>query len=163
VAREIVADPEEYVRFFERLGQGGTRLSDDELTYSMIKHSYPKIHDRMSEIMRGEAGRLASEVDMVLSALRVAKTMAPWVGAKESELISRPSPAFVSQLKDKTLVQSRFLEMSLLKTVIRVWRGRSAGLEMGFPMTRRGIPVDCQECCSLASRVSSSMCCFYSQ
>jgi hypothetical protein len=37
--------------------------------------------------------------------------MAPWDGAKESELITRPSPAFVSQLKDKTSVQSRFLEM----------------------------------------------------
>jgi Protein of unknown function DUF262 len=144
VAREIVSDPEEYVRFFERLGQGGTRLSDDELTYSIIKHSYPKIHDRMSEIMRGEAGRLASEVDMVLSALRVAKIMAPWDGAKESELISRPSPAFVSQLKNKTSVQSRFLQMippeshkSPLETALS---GLRNGLSYDPTMHSSGLP-----------------------
>jgi hypothetical protein len=111
VARDIVADPDEYVRFFGRLGQGGTRLSDDELAYSIIKHGYPKIHDRINEIIQGPAGRLASEVDMVLSSLRVAKTLAPWKSAKEWEVISRPSPAFVSQLKNKKQVESKFLEM----------------------------------------------------
>ncbi len=56
---QIVTNQEEYIRFFGRLGQGGTRLSDDEMTYSIIKHQYPEIHDRMEEIMQGPAGRLA--------------------------------------------------------------------------------------------------------
>jgi hypothetical protein len=110
VASNVVGDEEEYIRFFKRLGQGGTRLSDDELTYSIIKHQFPWIHDRMQEIMR-ESGRLAGEVDLVLAALRVAKTVAPWPGAKEWEVISRPAPAFVAGLKDNTHVRTEFLRM----------------------------------------------------
>ena len=110
---EIVADQDEYIRFFTRLGQGGTRLSDDELTYSIIKQQYPEIHDRMKEIMSGHAGRLASEVDLVLAALRVAKAIIPWENAKEWEVTSRPSPTFVSQLKDqeRESVRLKFLEL----------------------------------------------------
>ncbi|MDP2370603.1 DUF262 domain-containing protein [Rhodoferax sp.] len=109
----IVANQDEYIRFFTRLGQGGTRLSDDELTYSIIKQQYPEIHDRMKEIMLGQTGRLASEVDLVLAALRVSKTLIPWSKAKEWEVISRPTPSFVSQLKDqeRVAVRSKFLEL----------------------------------------------------
>ena len=107
---EITADQEDYVRFFTRLGQGGTRLTDDELTYSIIKHQYPEIHDRMSDIMFQD-GRLAGEVDLVLATLRVAKTKAPWENAHEWEVISRPGPTFVSQLKDMKQVETEFLAM----------------------------------------------------
>ena len=114
VGHDIVANEEEYIRFFTRLGQGGTRLSDDELTYSIIKHQYPEIHDRMKEIM-DRSGRLAGEVDLVLASLRVAKTTAPWEYAKDWEVVSRPNPAFVSRLKDMKLkpVLSEFLAMVL--------------------------------------------------
>lgn len=61
--------------------------------------------------MEGKAGRLAGEVDLVLAALRVAKTVEPWENAKKWEVISRPTPTFVSQLKDKKKVESKFLEM----------------------------------------------------
>ncbi|MBV5272120.1 MAG: hypothetical protein JZU52_00295, partial [Lamprocystis purpurea] len=92
----------EYIRFFGRLGQGGTRLSDDELTYSIIKYAYPDVRARMMEIMKdSQAGRLAGEVDLVLAALRVAKVLKPWPEAKEWQVISRPNPEFVSQLKEK--------------------------------------------------------------
>ena len=113
MSAEIVANQDEYIRFFTRLGQGGTRLTDDELTYSIIKQQYPEIHDRMKEIMLGQTGRLASEVDLVLAALRVSKTLVPWSKAKEWELISRPTPSFVSQLKDqeRVAVRSKFLEL----------------------------------------------------
>ena len=127
----IVADQDEYIRFFTRLGQGGSRLSDDELTYSIIKQQYPEIHDRMKEIMGGGTGRLASEVDLVLATLRVAKILAPWKGAKEWELISRPTPTFVSQLKDqeRAATRSKFLELiglqnqtSLLESTLKAVR-----------------------------------------
>ena len=107
---KIVADQDEYIRFFGRLGQGGTPLSDDELTYSIIKHQYPEIHDRMREIMQC-GGRLAGEVDLVLAALRVAKTLTSWDNAREWEVISRPTPVFVSQLKEKGKVESEFMGM----------------------------------------------------
>lgn len=128
---KIVANEEEYIRFFGRLGQGGTRLSDDELTYSIIKQQYPEIHDRMNEIMDDQVGRLASEVDLVLAALRVAKTLKPWNNAKEWEIISRPTPSFVSQLKDKERepIRSKFTEIvglqqptSILKTALTALR-----------------------------------------
>ena len=109
---EIVSREDEYVRFFERLGQGGTPLSNDELTYSIIKYHYPKVHDRMKSIMQGEAGRLAGEVDLVLGALRAAKAIATW-DAKEWERISRPSPTFVTQLSRNEAVRKRFEDMIL--------------------------------------------------
>ncbi|MGA2224598.1 MAG: DUF262 domain-containing protein [Syntrophobacteraceae bacterium] len=109
-SEKIVSKPEEYMRFFGRVGQGGTRLSDDELTYSMIKYHYPEVNDRMKDIMR-DGGRLAGEVDLVLAALRVAKTMASWDNAKEWDVISRPGPAFVAKLKEKKEVEAEFKEM----------------------------------------------------
>jgi hypothetical protein len=112
VSPSVVADQAEYFRFFKRLGQGGTRLSDDELTYSIIKHQYPTIHDRMREIMK-DCGRLAGEVNLVLAALRVAKTVAPWTDAKEWEVISRPNPAFVVGMKEKPQALDEFLAMVL--------------------------------------------------
>ena len=100
VSTKIVEKPNEYIRFFTRLGQGGTRLSDDELTYSIIKCNYPEIRERMKEIMEGESGRIAGEVDLVLAALRVAKVLKPWEGAEEWGITGRPNPTFVSQLKE---------------------------------------------------------------
>ncbi|HWP00715.1 MAG TPA: hypothetical protein VNL74_08845 [Methylococcus sp.] len=82
------------------------------MTYSIIKQQYPEIHDCMKEIM-GRAGRLAGEVDWVLAALRVAKTVAPWDNAKEWEVIGRPGPDFVSQWKvdGEEGVRKAFLKM----------------------------------------------------
>jgi hypothetical protein len=113
VGAEIAGNQEEYIRFFGRLGQGGTSLSNDELTYSIIKHHYPKIHDRMRAIIEGTPGRLAGEVDLALAALRVAKAVSTWEASNESEKIGRPSPSFVSKLNDKKMesVHLQFLEM----------------------------------------------------
>jgi len=71
----------------------------------------------MKEIIKGQAGRVAGEVDLVLAALRVAKTLARWQNAKEWEVISRPTPDFVSRLKDddKKTVLNKFIEMILIK------------------------------------------------
>lgn len=137
MSAEIVANQDEYIRFFTRLGQGGTRLSDDELTYSIIKQQYPEIHDRMKEIMLGQTGRLASEVDLVLAALRVSKTLTPWSKAKEWEIISRPTPSFVSQLKDqeRVAVQSKFLELIGLQNQISI-------LESAFTAVRTALSYD---------------------
>jgi len=78
-------------------GQGGTRLSDDELVYSLIKDTYPLAHDRIEAITKGP-GKFASEVDLVLGALRVAQALAPLDEAKEWEKFGRPTPERISQL-----------------------------------------------------------------
>lgn len=115
VAPEIVKNEEEYIRFFGRLGQGGTPLSDDELTYSIIKQQYPEVHDRMQDIKK-EVGRIISEVDLVLAALRVSTTLNPWDKAQEHEIIGRPSPTSVSGLRDREAVKKKFFEMIPLDT-----------------------------------------------
>ena len=111
VNQSVVENGQEYIRFFGRLGQGGTALSNDELTYSIIKHQYPHVHDCIKNITRGPAGRVTSEVNLVLAALRVAKVLAPWEGAKEWELVGRPVPGFVSRLKDFPKVGEEFRRM----------------------------------------------------
>jgi len=111
VPSDIVKKQDEYIRYFGRLGQGGSRLSDDELTYSIIKQRYPNIHDQMRKIMDGNVGRIASEVDLVLAAVRVAKTMEPWEKAKEWEIIGRPNPTSVSQLHENEAVLNKFFEL----------------------------------------------------
>lgn len=107
----VLAEESEYIRFFGRLGQGGTPLSQDELTYSIIKHHYPEVHDRMSEIMHGSAGRLTSEVHLVLGAIRVAKVLSGWLPNNIWEVIGRPNPNFVSQLKELPEVETAFREL----------------------------------------------------
>lgn len=109
IKQDIVEQENEYIRFFGRLGQGGTALSNDELTYSIIKHQYPKVRDRMKEIMEGPAGRIAGEVNLVLASLRVAKVSSTWTDdTPEWKIIGRPSPSFVSQLRDFPKVAQEF-------------------------------------------------------
>ncbi len=107
----VLAEESEYIRFFGRLGQGGTALSQDELTYSIIKHQYPEVHDRMTEIMRGPAGRLTGEVNLVLGAIRVAKVLSGWKHDNIWQVIGRPNPSFVSQLKELPEVEAAFQEL----------------------------------------------------
>ncbi len=114
VDASLIEQERDYVRYFARLGQGGTRLTDDELTYSIIKLQYPQIRDRMREIMDGPAGRIAGEVNLVLAALRVAKVTSGWDGGGvEWKILGRPSPDFVYELKQPHLaaVLEAFLRM----------------------------------------------------
>jgi hypothetical protein len=103
----VIEHEEEYIRFFGRLGQGGTALTNDELTYSIIKYHFPEVRDRMKAITGGPAGRVAGEVNLVLAALRVAKVSAPWNNSGDWQIFGRPQPSFVSRLKDKELLEVR--------------------------------------------------------
>jgi len=111
IAPKVVEDGKEYIRFFGRLGQGGTPLTNDELTYSIIKYQYPHVHDCIKNVMDGTAGRVASEVNLVLAALRVAKVLSPWEGASEWEIVGRPFPGFVSRLNELPGVGVEFQKM----------------------------------------------------
>ena len=99
---DVITDEAEYIRFFRRLGQGGTALTADELTYSLIKQHFPWVPERMKEITASEqAGRLASEVNLVLASLRVAKVSAPWGDPEDWQIFGRPQPSFISRLREE--------------------------------------------------------------
>ena len=107
----IVGKPDEYVRFFGRIGQGGTALTDDELTYSLIKQRFPHVRDRMREIAEDEsAGRLAGAVDLVLGAMRVARVQLRR-GERDHGGTGRPDPRFVSRLEKEDALEEPFLAL----------------------------------------------------
>lgn len=126
----VINREDEYIRFFGRLGQGGTALTNDELTYSIIKHQHPEVHDRMQEIVKGPAGRVAGEVNLVLAALRIAKVSAPWNDSADWQIFGRPHPAFVSKLRDLPHVMEEFQRLipespgGMLKDLLESIRGR---------------------------------------
>lgn len=102
---EIVQDPDEYLRFFGRVGQGGTALTDNELTYSILKQKFPHLRDRMAAM---SDLRFASDVDLVLAAVRVARLRVERLNA-ETETIARPTPQYVRGMKEE--VRGAFLEL----------------------------------------------------
>ena len=102
----IVGEPDEYVRFFGRIGQGGTALSNDELTYSLIKQRFPHVRDRVREIAESPAGRLAGPVDLVLGAMRVARVLVR--RKRGTGGVGRPDPRFVSQLEKGDDIEGPF-------------------------------------------------------
>jgi hypothetical protein len=57
---------------FERISSNGTRLSPEDLLFSMIKQVYPESHDLVYEIHK-EVGRLMTAPDYVMTALRLAR------------------------------------------------------------------------------------------
>jgi hypothetical protein len=141
---EVIEQEDNYIRFFGRLGQGGTALTNDELTYSIIKHRFPEVHERMREITEGAAGRVAGEVNLVLAALRVAKVSAPWNNSGDWQICGRPHPAFVSCLRNYPRVLEEFQRMipvgsgGRLKELLESIRQR---LEYNQTTTPGGLPV----------------------
>ncbi|MEJ7136883.1 DUF262 domain-containing protein [Amphibiibacter pelophylacis] len=111
VSKNIINNSEDYSRLFARLGQGGTRLSDNELAYSIIKNEIPEVREGMQDVVK-KSGRLASDVDLALAGLRVTK-MEPyeidWDG--DWEKYSRPNPAStLAVLRDKKQVRDKYEE-----------------------------------------------------
>jgi len=102
----IVSKSDEYARLFARIGQGGTSLTNDELTYSLIKYKFPFVHDTMGAITE-RVGRFASEVDLVLGAFRISKALAPWVEAKDWEKAGRPIPQQIDNLNSSNAAATK--------------------------------------------------------
>lgn len=109
--KSIVQDPQEYVRFFARVGQGGTALTDNELTYSIIKQAHPHVRHRMHEIEESDL-RFASEVDLVIAALRLARLQNERMNF-ENRSIPRPSPSYASAIQrdEEAEVRARFMAL----------------------------------------------------
>ncbi|WP_299821910.1 hypothetical protein [uncultured Jannaschia sp.] len=88
-----------------------TALTDNELTYSIIKQAFPHVRDRMREIA-DDGLRFASEVDLVIGALRLARLQQERE-KNETLRVPRPSPAFASSLQrdEEAGVRARFLKL----------------------------------------------------
>lgn len=124
---EVVGDPDEYVRFFGRIGQGGTALTDDELTYSLIKQRFPHVRDRMRELAEDESiGRLVGAVDLVLGAMRVARVQLRRAG-RDNGGTGRPNPRFVQRLDSGDEIEKPFLTFLPKERPIQRERGRDLG------------------------------------
>jgi hypothetical protein len=111
INKTVVEDGQEYIRFFGRLGQGGAALTNDELTYSIIKYHFPQVDKRMREITEGAAGRVAGEVNLVLAAARVAKVSALGNNSDDWQIYGRPHPAFISRIMGLSGVREEFQRM----------------------------------------------------
>lgn len=89
----------DYEEFFKRIGQGGMSLTDDELSYSLIKARIPPARQALENIVQDpKVGRLASPTQIALAGLRLAR-MQVFDGSNDIwKAIGRPSPEFVSGL-----------------------------------------------------------------
>ena len=99
LAKEI--EPDCYGEFFKRIGQGGTVLTDDELSYSLIKLRFPRAREALEKIVRSkEVGYLASPTQIALAALRLKRmqTFKDEEVFNTWERIARPTPDFVESL-----------------------------------------------------------------
>ena len=124
VGKELFEEEGSYEEFFKRIGQGGMALSDDELSYSLIKARIPEAREELEAIVSApEIGRLANPTQIALAGLRLAR-MQTITGGNIRERIGRPTPEFVSKLprkepggvesdenKEKFKLANRFSEM----------------------------------------------------
>lgn len=78
---EVLNDPshDPMTVLFERIATGGTRLSPDDLLFSMIKQIYPEAHNLVQEIhaLKGAnglplIGHMMKQTDLVMTAVRLA-------------------------------------------------------------------------------------------
>ena len=87
-------DSDWLLRWFERIGAGGTALSSAERSYSIYKYHEPHIHDVVSSIERS-VGYVISPVDIVGTALRIAS-------AKDDKFWLPDHTAFAKAAKEKS-------------------------------------------------------------
>ena len=76
---------------FQRIGGGGTPLSNADYAYSVIKHRYPDTYEFVESLHN--TGRIAttlSATDLVMTALRLAVAKHPWGKAREVADASNP-------------------------------------------------------------------------
>ena len=87
--------------FFQRLGQGGEPLSNDELTYSLIKMQHPSLRQSVDHLIE-HVGQLASATDLVLGILRASFVSKGTKFDEEWKRIGRPTPETVRLMESES-------------------------------------------------------------
>lgn len=125
----------QYEEFFKRIGQGGVRLSDDELTFALMNRQFPELRPLIEKIVDDkDIGYLASPTDIALGLFRLAKVDAfassdqkenrEWVRA------NRPTPDFVRSLDDsQESVDKNYIAS---KNIFKNWLNEADG-ECSYP------------------------------
>jgi hypothetical protein len=96
-------DSDWLLRWFERIGAGGTALSSAERSYSIYKYYEPHIHDVVSSIERS-VGYVMSPIDIVGTALRIAS-------AKDDKFWLPDHTAFAKAAKEKSVLWTNLHEL----------------------------------------------------
>lgn len=66
-------DHRQVLQLFNRIGDGGARLTEDEKLFSTYKHVVPSIHNVVNDLYNGEhAGRALPPTKIAVSAIRIA-------------------------------------------------------------------------------------------
>jgi hypothetical protein len=86
----------DYALFFERVGQGGMRLSKADLLYSLIKYFHPKIAEPSARAAQNFF--MVDELEFALASLRL--VVAEYLDGKEVAdwLYDRPHPALLKRI-----------------------------------------------------------------
>lgn len=102
---------------FKRIGTGGTRLSDADYVYSIIKHLHPKTYDLVESLYESKSGAhnvasLLNATDLVMSAVRLAAVN--WEHSDGKPFPDKESPSkpdFHKLLKRGDFLKERFLPL----------------------------------------------------
>lgn len=117
----------DYEEFFRRIGQGGVRLTDDELTYALMNKHFPALRPLIEKMVDDkEIGHLASPADIALGLFRLARIEASSVDAfprlKDWERASRPTPDYVRYSDSSTSANKDLHEAAgLTKNTFDKW------------------------------------------
>lgn len=107
-----VAEGEDYLTMlFARISSGGTRLSPDDLLFSMIKHRWPEAHRLVYEIQK-KVGAMMKPTDFVMTAYRMAALFS------SEKIADDPRPPAASFHKHLARLQAETSPQSLHNLVL---------------------------------------------
>ena len=107
------------VVLFERIANGGTRLSNSDYIFSLIKHRFPEAHNLVQELHEeGIVSSLLSANDLVMTAVRLAANTNTHDGGRPFPDNPTPNPKeFGRMLKLKVDGEGDFLGSALMPLI----------------------------------------------
>lgn len=128
----------DYDEFFRRIGQGGVRLTDEELTYALMNRQFPALRPLIEKMLDNvEIGRLSSPTDIALGLFRLARvdeySVLKVQKLHEWERANRPNPDYFKQLEKLEAPEALQEEAALrAKAVFESWIN-DADESRGYP------------------------------
>jgi hypothetical protein len=118
---------------FKRIGTGGTKLSDADYVYSIIKHLHPKTYDLVESLYEPASGThtiasLLKATDLVMSAVRLAA--ADWMHPDGKPFPDMESPS--KQDFHKLLGRGDFLKEKFLPLIEPALNAKSSPIVVYF-------------------------------
>lgn len=112
VGQDLEADGEDYLTMlFTRIATGGTRLSAEDLLFSMIKHHWPEAHRLVYDVQQ-QVGALMKPTDFVMTAYRMAALFS------SERIADEPRPKAASFHRHLARLQAQTSSLSLHGLVV---------------------------------------------